>query len=98
MDIGDEQLAHLLTLARLELEPDEAARVKHDLSRVLEYFETLAELDTAGVEPLVRPLPVENALRSDVPDAPLARQTALSVGRTDADGRFIVPRTVDEGN
>jgi Asp-tRNA(Asn)/Glu-tRNA(Gln) amidotransferase C subunit len=41
---------------------------------------------------------VENALRSDVPEATLERQTALAVGRADSDGRFIVPRTVDEGN
>jgi len=98
MDIGDEQLAHLLTLARLEIDPEEAARVKHDLNRVLEYFATLSELDTTGVEPLVRPLPVENALRSDVPEPPLERKSALSLGRADSDGRFIVPRTVDEGN
>lgn len=98
MAIRDEELAHLLTLARLELEPGEAAQVRDDVSRVLEYFETLSELDTAGVEPLVRPLAVENALRADDIRSPLDRTAALSLGRTDDDGRFIVPRTVEEGN
>lgn len=98
MGIGDAELAHLLDLARLQLPPDEAEAVKHDLNRVLEYFDTLSDLDTEGLEPLVRPLPVEDAFRSDQVQPPLAREDALELGRTDEDGRFIVPRTIEEGN
>jgi aspartyl-tRNA(Asn)/glutamyl-tRNA(Gln) amidotransferase subunit C len=98
MAIDDAELRHLLVLARLDLEPHAAERVKHDLNRVLEYVETLSELDTEGVEPLVRPLEVGDALRADEPAAPLPRDAALALGRADEDGRFLVPRTVDEGN
>lgn len=98
MAIDDAELRHLLGLARLDLEADAAERVKHDLNRVLEYVDTLSELDTDGVEPLVRPLEVSEALRADEPTAPLPRDAALALGRTDGDGRFVVPRTVDEGN
>lgn len=98
MGITDAELAHLLDLARLQLAPAEATAVKRDLNRVLEYFDTLSELDTEGLEPLVRPLPVEDAFRSDEVRPPLARENVLELGRTDQDGRFVVPRTVEEGN
>ena len=98
MTIDDAELSHLLTLARLELEPDDAERVKNDLNRVLAYFETLAELDLEGVEPLVRPVAVTESFRSDDTRPPLDRDQALEVGHADEDGRFVVPRTVDEGN
>ena len=98
MAIDDAELRHLLTLARLDLEPGAAERVKHDLNRVLEDVDMLADLDTDGVEPLVRPLEVDDALRTDETAPPLPRAAALALGRVDEDGRFVVPRTVDEGN
>ena len=98
MSIDDAELSHLLTLARLELAPDQAERIRNDLNRVLAYFETLAELDLEGVEPLVRPVGVTESFRPDVARPPLDRDEALELGRADGEGRFVVPRTVDEGN
>lgn len=96
--LDDAQLRHLLTLARLEVTDDALERLEDDLNRVLAYVEALSELDTDGVEPLVRPLVVEEAFREDDTRPPLPRAGVLQLGRTDEDGRFVVPRTVDEGN
>lgn len=94
--LSDAQLAHLEKLARISLEPGERESIREDLSAVLDYFESLSELDTEGVEELVRPLPLENVLREDESRASLPQETALSLGVASEDGFFRVPRMLDE--
>ena len=84
-----------MTLARLDLEAEEAERVKTDLNAILGYFEQLEELDTEGVEELARAIHTENVFRDDVPQPSLPRNAALSVAVETEDGFFKVPRTVD---
>ena len=96
MKISDEQLAHLEILARIELEPGERDSVRDDLSRILEYFETLSELDTEGVEELVRPVPLENVLRRDEVKESLPHPTVIGLAVETEDGFLKVPRTVEE--
>lgn len=96
MKISDAELAHLEELARIRLPEAERESLRQDLSKILEYFDSLAELDTEGVEPLVRPLPLENVLRADLPREGLSRQVVLDLAVETEDGFFKVPRTVDE--
>ena len=95
MKITDEQLAHLENLARIELRPDERAGLRDDLSRVLDYFETLAELDTEGVEEMVRPVHLENVLREDRVTGSLPREVVLELSVETEAGYLKVPRTVE---
>jgi aspartyl/glutamyl-tRNA(Asn/Gln) amidotransferase C subunit len=66
-------------LARLELAPDEEARLGLELSRILEAFQTLGGAEVDGVAPLVAPI-TEGAggLRPDVPSRGLAREELLA--------------------
>lgn len=98
MAIDDADLRHLLDLARLDLDPSRLDEVRRDLNRVLAYVEMLSEVDVDGVEPLVRPVEVTSALRDDEVRPSLPADQAQAIGRPDEDGRFVVPRTVDEGN
>ncbi len=85
-----------MTLARLELKPDEMEKVKADLNSILGYFEQLSELDTEGIEELARPIHTENVYREDVPITPLDQNVALEIG-VELEGEFFkVPRTVEE--
>ena len=95
MKISDDQLAHLESLARIELEPAERDALRDDLSRILEYFETLSELDTEGVEEMVRPVPLENVLRRDEVRESLSREVVLDIAVETEDGFLKVPRTVE---
>jgi aspartyl-tRNA(Asn)/glutamyl-tRNA(Gln) amidotransferase subunit C len=63
-------------LAHLELEPDEALRMRRDLNAILDYVAQLAELDTAQVAPM--------AQVSDVLAADEAATVESSVLRDDA--------------
>lgn len=96
MSISDEQLTHLETLARLTLDDGERESVREDLGDILAHFDSLRELDTEGVEELVRPVPLSNVLREDATRESLPPDTALALGVETEEGFFKVPRTVEE--
>ena len=93
--ISDEEMAHLKTLARLEIDPEETQHLKEDLNTILDYFEQIRELDTDGVSELVRPIPSHNVFREDVVRPSLEQADALRLAVEEEEGYFKVPRTVD---
>jgi aspartyl-tRNA(Asn)/glutamyl-tRNA(Gln) amidotransferase subunit C len=98
MSLDDAQMAHLKRLARLELDPDETAAIENDLNTILAYFDLLSELDTDGVEPLTRPIPITDALRSDTPLPSLPIEAVARLAVEVEEGMIRVPRTVEGGN
>ena len=93
--ISDEEMTHLKTLARLEIDPEETQRLKEDLNKILGYFEQIRQLDTDGVDELVRPMPSQNVFREDVVRPSLTQEEALNLAVEEEEGYFKVPRTVD---
>jgi aspartyl-tRNA(Asn)/glutamyl-tRNA(Gln) amidotransferase subunit C len=89
--LSREQVLHVARLARLELTDDEQARMAEELSKVLDYMETIGELDLADVEPTSHVVAVENALRADEPRPSLPQDVALASAPDAADGGFRVP-------
>lgn len=66
MRLSKEQVRHVATLARLELNSEEEERFSVQLSAVLENINQLNDLDTEGVEPTSHALDVNNVFREDV--------------------------------
>jgi aspartyl-tRNA(Asn)/glutamyl-tRNA(Gln) amidotransferase subunit C len=89
--LSREQVLHVARLARLELSEDEQARMAEELSKVLDYMETIGELDLGDVEPTSHVVAVENALRADEPRPSLPQDVALAGAPDAADGGFRVP-------
>jgi aspartyl-tRNA(Asn)/glutamyl-tRNA(Gln) amidotransferase subunit C len=87
----------LATLARLELDDAEAEALVHDLSRILEHVDTLAELDLDDVPPTTHAGAWATGLRDDVPRGSLPRELALREAPRVVDDGFAVPAFVDEG-
>lgn len=52
-------------LARLNLKPDERARLAKDLEAILAYVDQLQELDTRQIEPTSHVLALQNVFRKD---------------------------------
>lgn len=96
MAITRETVLHVAHLARLDLSDEEAARMERDLSNILEYVETLGELDTSGVAETAHVAVDAAPLRADevVPGVPT--EVALSESPRTAGGGFAVPAFVDE--
>lgn len=63
--INEKTLKHLAELARIELNPREEDKLLVDLQKIVDYFEELQELDTAGVEPMAGGTDLKNVLRED---------------------------------
>jgi aspartyl-tRNA(Asn)/glutamyl-tRNA(Gln) amidotransferase subunit C len=87
----------LAQLARVALEPDEAARLSRDLEQIVAYVDMLAELDLEGVAPMTSCIDAAPSLRDDVPRASLTSSDALREAPRSLDGGFAVPAFVDEG-
>lgn len=65
MSVTAKDVGRVAALARLDLSPEEVARLSEELGRILRYMERLNELDTEGVTPSAHPIPVSGTLRAD---------------------------------
>lgn len=78
MSLTPEEVQHIALLARLGLTPEELERDRTQLSDILEQFQVLQEVDTEGVLPTSHSMPLENAMRDDVPSASLSKEDVLA--------------------
>ena len=94
--LDETAVRHVAQLARLSITDEEVTRYAAQLSRVLDYFERLRELDTTGVEPTALPLPVSNVFREDVVRPSLDPERALDDAPDRQGAFFRVPRVLDQ--
>lgn len=91
MSLSLEEVRKVARLARLELSEPDLARMRQQLSAILDYVEQLNQLDTAAVEPLAHPLPVRNVFRPDEPAPSLPVDEALRNAPARKGDYFAVP-------
>jgi len=89
--IDREQVLHVAKLARLRLSDDEVERMAVELSKILEYVETMNELDLEGVEPTSHVVDLTNVLREDVPRPSWPREVVLGQAPDATETGFRVP-------
>jgi aspartyl-tRNA(Asn)/glutamyl-tRNA(Gln) amidotransferase subunit C len=90
--LNRDQVLHVARLARLELSEEEIGRFSGELSKVLDYVDTIGGLgDLSDVPPTSHVVNVENALRADEPRPSLPRDVALAAAPDAAAGGFRVP-------
>ena len=90
--LSRDQVLHVARLARLQLSEQEIERFSVELSKVLEYVETIEELGNLDdVPPTSHVVDVENALRADEPRPSLPLEVALESAPDAAQGGFRVP-------
>lgn len=93
--ISDETMEYVGILAKLELSSEEKERAKGDMAKMLDYIDTLNELDTSGVEPMSHVFPVHNVFREDVVTNGDEREEILANAPEAKEGAFVVPKTFD---
>jgi len=90
--LSRDQVLHVARLARLELTDEEIERFGAELSKVLDYIETIEQLgDLSDVQPTSHVVQVENVLRADEPRPSLPVERALAGAPDAALGGFRVP-------
>ena len=78
--ISDETIEYVGILAKLELSDEEKEQAKKDMANMLDYIDTLNELDTSGEDVVTNGDDREEILAN----APEAKE-----------GAFVVPKTFD---
>ena len=86
---------HLSRLARLSLSDEEKGRFGGQLESILNYIDTLNELDTTHVEPTSHVISIHNVTREDVPSASLDREDALGNTPDRTDKFYRVPKILE---
>ena len=90
----DEKIKHLEQLSRLSLSEGEREKIKNEINEIIEYFNTLREVDTEGVEARSHSLDVVNVFRSDEVKPSLSVDDVTANAKT-KDGYFVVPVSVE---
>lgn len=90
------EVERIARLARLELSPDEKARMRGQLELILEYVGQLQAVDTTGVPPTSHVLPLANVLREDEVREPYPPEAMLANAPEAAGDLFRVPKILEE--
>lgn len=94
--ISDETMEYVGILAKLDLSKEEKAAAKKDMETMLDYIDTLNELDTSGIEPMSHVFAVDNVFREDVVEDTDGGEDTLANAPECRDRAFVVPKTVDQ--
>ena len=90
------EVEEIALLARLHLEPAELDAMQRELGTILEYFASLAAVDTTGVPPMTHAVPIATPLRPDLVQPSLPVDVALrGVAKRDGD-LIVVPAIIPE--
>jgi aspartyl-tRNA(Asn)/glutamyl-tRNA(Gln) amidotransferase subunit C len=93
--ISTDEVAYVANLARLSFDEEEMGRFTSQLNAILQYMDTLQEVDTTGVEPMTHAIAQKNAFRTDAVGESLPVETALANAPASRASCFEVPRVIE---
>jgi aspartyl-tRNA(Asn)/glutamyl-tRNA(Gln) amidotransferase subunit C len=96
MAIDRAAVDHVARLARLDLSDEERERMRVELSHILEHAERIQALDLDAIEATSHSIPLKNVMRKDEVKPSLTHQDALRNAPAEEDGRFKVPRIIED--
>jgi aspartyl-tRNA(Asn)/glutamyl-tRNA(Gln) amidotransferase subunit C len=94
--LGEDEVRHVAALARLALDDAEIAALTPQLGAILRYAEQVGEVAADDVEPMTHPLGLADVYRDDVRAPGLTSDDVLAAAPEVREGRFAVPRIVEE--
>jgi aspartyl-tRNA(Asn)/glutamyl-tRNA(Gln) amidotransferase subunit C len=92
-EISRDEVAHLATLARIDLSD---AELDPQLSVILESVASISGVAGADVPPTSHPMPLTNVFREDVVVPGLTAEQALAMAPAAEEQRFAVPRILGD--
>lgn len=94
--ISREEVAHLARLSRLAVTEQELDQFAGQLDVILQSVARVGEVAADDIPPTSHSVPLTNVYRDDVVTPGLTQSEALSGAPDAEDGRFRVPRILDE--
>ncbi len=96
MPLSREDVLHVAYLARLGLTGDEVELFREQLSRVLDHFQQLQQLDTAAIPPTAQVTMLSNVFDEDVPRPSMDVEDVLLNAPRREENYFRVPAVLEE--
>ncbi len=90
--ITKEVVEHVAWLARIKLSEEEKEKFARQLSKILEYFNMISNVDTSNVEPTFHVVELHNVFRDDEEKESLPQEVVLKSARESEDGFVKAPR------
>ncbi len=95
MSLSKNDVEHIATLARLALDDDEIDTYAGHLSAIVDFVDTLKQVDTEGVTPMAHPLDTVQRLRADEVTEQDRRDRYQQNAPVVEDGLYLVPRVIE---
>ncbi|RLG74079.1 MAG: Asp-tRNA(Asn)/Glu-tRNA(Gln) amidotransferase GatCAB subunit C [Thermoprotei archaeon] len=89
---SEKLLEHLSWLARLKLTEREKEILVKDITRIIDFFNKLSEVNVENIEPTTHIIELVNVLREDIPRKPMETAEALANAPLKEGGFFKAPR------
>ena len=95
--MGDsrDDIIHIAKLSRLEFTDEELEKYTKDLDNIVNFANTLSEIDVTGVKPTNHILDIKNVFRKDEVKPSYDRDLILKNAPTKAGGCVSVPKVVE---
>ncbi|MGI9202851.1 MAG: Asp-tRNA(Asn)/Glu-tRNA(Gln) amidotransferase subunit GatC [Woeseiaceae bacterium] len=95
MSLTKEQVQHIATLARLQLEDSEFDDVVDKLSKIVEFVDQLQAAHTDDVVPMAHPLNMSQRLRPDAVTEANQRDFVQQNAPSTEEGYYLVPKVIE---
>ena len=95
MKITKDEVLHVANLARLELNEAGIEKLATQIGTILDYVDTLNQVDTTGVSPTSHAIFLSNAFREDELHQHLANEAVLDNAPEKDEGAFLVPKVIE---
>ena len=90
--ITKKEVEHVAKLARLALTEEEKEIYSKQLSKILDYFNKLNEVNTENLEPMEHVISIKNVMREDETAPLFNREDILNNAPLEEDKFFKVPK------
>ena len=95
MSLDAHEVKKIAHLARLAVDEADVQSYADDLSRILEFVETLEVADLSAYDPMAHPLDMSQRLRADEVSEPDQRDHFQAIAPATEAGLYLVPRVIE---
>ena len=96
MELSHNEVRRIAELAKLDLTDDEVSLYAGQLSHILQYFESLKEVDTSHIAPTASVLPLKNVFRPDIAATPLTPEEVIRNAPDSLGNQFFVSAVLED--
>jgi aspartyl-tRNA(Asn)/glutamyl-tRNA(Gln) amidotransferase subunit C len=96
MKIDNELIDHLSYLAKLKFEGEDKEAIKADMIKIIDFMQTLSEVNTDNVEPLIFMTEEFDRFRDDITQISISQEEALKNAPKKDSDYFRIPKVLDK--